>query len=155
MFFGVGIITLLISRPVNLGRAGLFAIFCTQSNDFAIGFPIGNLKQTIFTHVCLKFSHFSCGTVPKKPPRVPCILIFGCAHITGDPKPSWVRADGTRTATRGERRRPAGRLQIDRSGHQKHHSQPRRLHDCARNAGKYCLPPPPTSLHLWSAQRKS
>ncbi|XP_059478612.1 integral membrane protein GPR155 isoform X2 [Neocloeon triangulifer] len=40
VFFGVGLITLLISRPVNLGRAGLFSIFCTQSNDFAIGYPI-------------------------------------------------------------------------------------------------------------------
>ncbi|XP_065335026.1 lysosomal cholesterol signaling protein [Cloeon dipterum] len=40
VFVGVGIVTLLISRPVNLGRAGLFSIFCTQSNDFAIGYPI-------------------------------------------------------------------------------------------------------------------
>lgn len=41
MFLGVGVITLLVSRPINLGRAGLFSIFCTQSNDFAIGYPIG------------------------------------------------------------------------------------------------------------------
>ncbi|XP_022903985.2 lysosomal cholesterol signaling protein [Onthophagus taurus] len=40
VFFAVIIVTLLISRPLNFGRAGIFAIFCTQSNDFAIGYPI-------------------------------------------------------------------------------------------------------------------
>ncbi|KAK4878682.1 hypothetical protein RN001_011188 [Aquatica leii] len=40
VFFAVIIITLLVGRPVKLGRAGIFAIFCTQSNDFAIGYPI-------------------------------------------------------------------------------------------------------------------
>ncbi|XP_071455001.1 lysosomal cholesterol signaling protein [Hetaerina americana] len=40
VFFAVAAITLLVGRPTNLGRAGLFAIFCTQSNDFAIGYPI-------------------------------------------------------------------------------------------------------------------
>lgn len=41
VFLVVVAVTLLVSRPVNMGRAGLFAIFCTQSNDFAIGYPIG------------------------------------------------------------------------------------------------------------------
>lgn len=40
VFFAVIIVTLLVSRPVHLGQAGIFAIFCTQSNDFALGFPI-------------------------------------------------------------------------------------------------------------------
>ncbi|XP_055603082.1 integral membrane protein GPR155 [Uranotaenia lowii] len=40
VFLSVGIISLLVARPINYGRAGLLAIFCTQSNDFAIGFPI-------------------------------------------------------------------------------------------------------------------
>ncbi|XP_056633190.1 integral membrane protein GPR155 [Diorhabda sublineata] len=40
VFFSVIIVTLLVGRPLNLGRAGIFAIFCTQSNDFAIGYPI-------------------------------------------------------------------------------------------------------------------
>ncbi|KAF5286565.1 hypothetical protein FQA39_LY16248 [Lamprigera yunnana] len=40
VFFAVIVITLLIHRPLNLGRSGIFAIFCTQSNDFAIGYPI-------------------------------------------------------------------------------------------------------------------
>ena len=43
VFVAVIVITLLVGRPVNLGRAGIFAIFCTQSNDFAIGYPIGEL----------------------------------------------------------------------------------------------------------------
>ncbi|KAK5638085.1 hypothetical protein RI129_012380 [Pyrocoelia pectoralis] len=40
VFFSVIIITVLVGRPINLGRSGIFAIFCTQSNDFAIGYPI-------------------------------------------------------------------------------------------------------------------
>ncbi|XP_028148362.2 integral membrane protein GPR155 [Diabrotica virgifera virgifera] len=40
VFFSVIIVTLLVGRPLKLGRAGIFAIFCTQSNDFAIGYPI-------------------------------------------------------------------------------------------------------------------
>lgn len=41
VFVVVIIVTLLVGRPVNYGRAGIFAIFCTQSNDFAVGYPIG------------------------------------------------------------------------------------------------------------------
>lgn len=40
VFFTVVLITILITKPLNPARAGLYAIFCTQSNDFAIGFPI-------------------------------------------------------------------------------------------------------------------
>lgn len=40
VFFLVIVVTLLVYRPVDYGRAGLFAIFCTQSNDFALGYPI-------------------------------------------------------------------------------------------------------------------
>ncbi|XP_042861951.1 integral membrane protein GPR155-like [Penaeus japonicus] len=40
VFFLVILITLLVYRPMDFGRAGLFAIFCTQSNDFALGYPI-------------------------------------------------------------------------------------------------------------------
>ncbi|PZC84267.1 hypothetical protein B5X24_HaOG205462 [Helicoverpa armigera] len=40
VFFGVMLVTMLVSKPLNLGRAGIFAIFCTQSNDFALGYPI-------------------------------------------------------------------------------------------------------------------
>lgn len=42
VFLAVIVISLLAARPINYGRAGLLAIFCTQSNDFAIGYPIGN-----------------------------------------------------------------------------------------------------------------
>lgn len=40
IFFSVIAITLLVTRPLNYGRAGILATFCTQSNDFAIGYPI-------------------------------------------------------------------------------------------------------------------
>ncbi|XP_026731598.1 integral membrane protein GPR155 [Trichoplusia ni] len=42
VFIGVIIVTMMVSKPLNLGRAGIFAIFCTQSNDFALGYPIIN-----------------------------------------------------------------------------------------------------------------
>ncbi|KAH8266008.1 hypothetical protein KR038_000159 [Drosophila bunnanda] len=40
VFFSVLIISLLVARPLNYARGGLMAIFCTQSNDFAIGYPL-------------------------------------------------------------------------------------------------------------------
>lgn len=55
VFVSVIIVTLLVGRPINYGRAGIFAIFCTQSNDFAVGYPIGNIKQLLLfcfhTHI--------------------------------------------------------------------------------------------------------
>lgn len=40
VFFLVALVGLLIVRPLNLGKSGILAMFCTQSNDFAIGYPI-------------------------------------------------------------------------------------------------------------------
>uniref|UniRef100_A0ABD2W0Q9 DEP domain-containing protein n=1 Tax=Trichogramma kaykai TaxID=54128 RepID=A0ABD2W0Q9_9HYME len=40
VFFVVLIVTLISTKPANLGRAALFSIFTTQSNDFAIGYPM-------------------------------------------------------------------------------------------------------------------
>lgn len=40
VFVVVVVLTLLIRRPMHLGYAGLFGIFATQSNDFALGYPI-------------------------------------------------------------------------------------------------------------------
>ncbi|KAH9494965.1 hypothetical protein Btru_020700 [Bulinus truncatus] len=40
VFVLVGLVTLVIKRPINLGYAAIFGIFATQSNDFALGYPI-------------------------------------------------------------------------------------------------------------------
>lgn len=48
VFLSVIVITLLVSRPCSPARSGLYAIFCTQSNDFAIGFPIGEQVIKLF-----------------------------------------------------------------------------------------------------------
>lgn len=40
VFVAVVVFTLLLTKPMNFSKAGLFAIFCTQSNDFALGYPI-------------------------------------------------------------------------------------------------------------------
>ncbi|XP_011502074.1 PREDICTED: integral membrane protein GPR155 [Ceratosolen solmsi marchali] len=42
VFFVVLIISIISTRPSNFGRSALFAIFTTQSNDFAIGYPMIN-----------------------------------------------------------------------------------------------------------------
>lgn len=42
VFFVVCALTLLVtSRDSRFSKAGLFSIFATQSNDFALGYPIG------------------------------------------------------------------------------------------------------------------
>lgn len=43
IFIAVLVFTLLLTSPMNFSKAGLFAVFCTQSNDFALGYPIGEL----------------------------------------------------------------------------------------------------------------
>ncbi|CAG2169311.1 unnamed protein product [Oppiella nova] len=40
IFLSVVIITAILTKPTNLGKSGLFGIFCTQSNDFALGYPL-------------------------------------------------------------------------------------------------------------------
>lgn len=40
IFIAVLVITLLVTKPIDMSKSGLLAIFCTQSNDFALGFPI-------------------------------------------------------------------------------------------------------------------
>jgi len=41
VFVGVFVITLIFTRPVDIGKPAILAIFSTQSNDFALGLPIG------------------------------------------------------------------------------------------------------------------
>ena len=43
VFVGVFVITLTFTRPVDIGKPAILAIFSTQSNDFALGLPIGKL----------------------------------------------------------------------------------------------------------------
>ncbi|XP_037089021.1 integral membrane protein GPR155-like [Pollicipes pollicipes] len=40
VFVIVVVVTAAASYPTNLGRAGLYGIFATQSNDFALGYPL-------------------------------------------------------------------------------------------------------------------
>ena len=54
VFLVTVVLTLILTRPFNLGKAGLFGIFATQSNDFALGLPIGmtlNLKMNVKKNV--------------------------------------------------------------------------------------------------------
>ena len=45
VFITVLIFSLLLLKPLNYGRAGIFAIFATQSNDFALGYPVCKYKS--------------------------------------------------------------------------------------------------------------
>ena len=40
IFVVVLLVSLFLHQPLDPGRAALYAIFCTQSNDFALGFPV-------------------------------------------------------------------------------------------------------------------
>ena len=40
IFVGVFVITLIFTRPVDIGKPAILAIFSTQSNEFALGLPI-------------------------------------------------------------------------------------------------------------------
>jgi predicted permease len=42
IFLAVVVVTLLVNHGHNVGKAGLYSIFVTQSNDFALGYPILN-----------------------------------------------------------------------------------------------------------------
>lgn len=40
VFVAVAIVTMILTRPVDLAKSAIYAMFCTQGNDFAIGYPI-------------------------------------------------------------------------------------------------------------------
>lgn len=66
VFISVLVVLLVIKKPSNPGRAALFAIFTTQSNDFAIGYPMSKNKITfvipqysILFNIPTKYCYFS------------------------------------------------------------------------------------------------
>lgn len=55
VFAIVAVLTLIVSSPDSrYSKAGIFSIFATQSNDFALGYPIGKLQclYLFFSHCC-------------------------------------------------------------------------------------------------------
>lgn len=51
VFFCVCVLTLLVAnRESRFSKAGLFSIFATQSNDFALGYPIGEYRDVIYIY---------------------------------------------------------------------------------------------------------
>lgn len=53
VFAIVCVLTLIISSPDNrCSKAGLFSIFATQSNDFALGYPIGKSVKRRELNIC-------------------------------------------------------------------------------------------------------
>ena len=54
IFVGVFVITLIFTRPFDVGKPAILAIFCTQSNEFALGLPISkSLKCSYLTEIRL------------------------------------------------------------------------------------------------------
>ena len=64
LFIFVVLLTLIISQPAskNLGRAGIYAIFATQSNDLALGLPLCKYVVTFlcFYHQFVVFYLYFC-----------------------------------------------------------------------------------------------
>ena len=55
IFLAVGLVTILVTRPFNIGKAAIFGIFASQSNDFALGLPIGKPFVDLHVHALLFF----------------------------------------------------------------------------------------------------
>jgi len=47
LFISVFVIAIFVLRRKGIGKGGLYGIFVTQSNDFAIGYPIGEYGVSI------------------------------------------------------------------------------------------------------------
>ena len=45
IFVGVFVITLIFTRPVDVGKPAILAIFCTQTDSFALGLPISKSSK--------------------------------------------------------------------------------------------------------------
>ena len=57
VFVVVVLFTLILVRPTNLGRAGIYGIFSTQSNDLALGYP---LRKSQWQFVECILSSYTC-----------------------------------------------------------------------------------------------
>lgn len=52
VFVLVCVLTLMVASPDSrYSKAGLYAIFATQSNDFALGYPIGKKSKALTSKV--------------------------------------------------------------------------------------------------------
>lgn len=63
VFFSVVLFTLILVRPTNFGKAGIYGIFCSQSNDMALGYPLGKLSVSMYMIVQ--------STPRERPPKMP------------------------------------------------------------------------------------
>lgn len=53
LVFGIVVLlTIILGRPQKYGRAGIYGIFCTQSNDFALGLPLSEYKTKKYINKC-------------------------------------------------------------------------------------------------------
>lgn len=55
IFIIVMSITVSVSKPINVGKAALYSIFCTQSNDLCLGLPI---IESLYHNYHPEFSHY-------------------------------------------------------------------------------------------------
>lgn len=101
IFLGVIVVTVSVSKPIHFGRAGIFAIFCTQSNDFALGYPISEFitfvfKSTSYLNWTLIFMiFFSQCYLWKNTSGICSLLIFDGSDITSNTEPNSFCFDGS------------------------------------------------------------
>lgn len=99
VFFSVIVVTLLVGRPVNYGRAGIFAIFCTQSNDFAVGYPIGKRTSGVIACYVTNVACFSGRFIQKHTSRICIVFVFNGAYKSGDFESAQFCFNGNRKKT--------------------------------------------------------
>ena len=51
VFVAVVLFGIILIRPIHFGKVGIYGIFVTQSHDFALGIPIGNVTVTVMRSV--------------------------------------------------------------------------------------------------------
>jgi hypothetical protein len=87
-------VSLVIKKPSNPEPSALFAIFTTQSNDFAIGYPMSKNKSTFMrdSTMCsvlsnmphIEYRYFSLRSLWKNTSGVRRLSVFDGSHITGN-----------------------------------------------------------------------
>jgi hypothetical protein len=55
-FIVLGIMLVVDRLPGNIGRAAIWSVFSTQSNDFALGLPIFNVRAVHFVWPAVNLS---------------------------------------------------------------------------------------------------
>ena len=87
LFISVFAIAVFVLRRKGIGKGGLYGIFVTQSNDFAIGYPIGTFCNFLYDKT--ELNYFSLVVISQSQPYLlnqkPDFVTFYCVIIMSLP----------------------------------------------------------------------